>query len=85
VRYYCWNNVLEESVLNDCTPEVKTHVTPALSHVESEAVYQSYTAHAVKYPEVEVVSHDVQKEINVHHDDVSSIDIVSIILIRCTH
>ena len=78
MRYYCWNNKLEESILNDCTPEIKTQVTPALPHVEQEAVYQSYTAHSMKYPEVAVEQKDVQKEIEVHHDaDIGSIDSVS--------
>ena len=51
VRYYCWNNALEESVLSDCTPEIKTRVTPALPKEDKELVYQSYTAMSVKYPE----------------------------------
>ena len=59
--------MLEESVLNDCTPEVKTHCKAGLPYIEQEPVYQSYTALSMKYPEPEVVSKDVGGEIKVHH------------------
>ena len=78
MRYYCWNNVLEESVLNGCTPEIKSKATSGLPYGHHEGHYQSYTALSVKYPEVQVESKTLDGEVEASHDSLLQADVVRI-------
>lgn len=51
IRYYCWNNELEESPLVGCTPESEEILVPTkLPIAEDTSEYPSYTAMSIKYP-----------------------------------